>query len=234
MIFIITMVKVHNMKNSEPANSNYGQQSGVAVNTSGGNAGGNIGGNIWGNTGGNAGESTGGNAGESTGGEITQPPAPKEQYTSPKTGKVFTVPNRGYASVTYNGQENTVTAGHVIGAANSYQLYDNFFIVRFDTSVNLSFSLTESSDWKAGKSLALGDMKADSNYVGITGVYGLNDSEYIFSNLGNYRDYFKDAQFTIIERDASTNVMKWYFYVKTSDGSSTLEFEGVVHTVGIE
>ncbi len=161
----------------------------------------------------------------------------KETYTSPKTGTVLTIPEKGRASVVLNGIEKTMPAKNDTYSLNTSSVkYNNRFYVYLDgqtTESNLyvNYYLAEEGDWKAGKSYSFEELKKHyANEITVKGFYRTdnNDYDYSWALFGNI---FKDAQFTIIERDSSTGEMKWYFYIKMSYSNTTNIVEGVAHTV---
>lgn len=181
---------------------------------------------------GSSGSGSSGNAGGSTGG--TQPETPKGAYTSPNTGKVFTIPDKGFATITYDGEERTVPAENKPHTPDEYYKYDNNFHAYLDGSsadlngIYLYFAITEDSSWTAGKTLGLSDMR-DSEKICVSGIYKAYKTDSVYSDLSP--KVFRDAQFTIIERNASTGLMKWYFYVEIAADGTSHTFEGVAHTV---
>lgn len=131
-VLIVALLTAFKPSESVPVGSGYVQQNG---------------GNVGGNTNGNTGGGIGGN---------TQLPVSAEKYTSPKTGKEFTVPEKGHANVSLNGIEKTMPAQNTACTVDVLK-YDNYFDVYFDgiagtaSSFRISYCLSEESDWKAGK-----------------------------------------------------------------------------------
>lgn len=164
----------------------------------------------------------------------TQPETPKGAYTSPNTGKEFTMPDKGFASITYDGEEKTVPAENKPHTPDEYYKYDNYFHVYLDGSsadlngIYLYFAITEDSSWTVGKTLKLSDMR-DSEKICVSGIYKAYKTDRVYSDLSP--KVFKDAQFSIIEWNASTGLMKWYFYVEIAADGTPHTFEGVAHTV---
>lgn len=159
----------------------------------------------------------------------------KETYVSPKTGKKFTMPDAGFASITYDGEEKTVPAQNEPHTPDQWYAYDNYFQVYLDgksdsfKKVYMYYALTKDDSWKTGKTLSLSELQSEGNKISVDGIYSDWSVNAVFSNLSP--KFFKDAQFTIIEMNSSTGLMKWYFYVEISDGSSSHTFEGVAHTI---
>lgn len=228
-MFIVYLTNVHKIGNSEPANSNYGQQSNAAVDTPGGNTGGNAGGN------------TGGNAG---GGGTTQPTTVQTQtYTSEKTGTVFTVPSEGYAQVATNGgSPKTVAAEFKSHEPTEYFNYDSAFIVYPDepSAEYIRFCLTpKTGSWKTGAKLEHSELcvkglkPQQSISIKCTVAY----LGHILESLLSYDlpDYYKDSEFKIIEADSSGKAVKFYFYVEYrvsgSSSSPYYTYEGVANVI---
>lgn len=207
-VLIAVLVTVLKPSESVPVGSGYVQQPG-------------------GNTGGNTGGNAGGN---------TQLPVSEEKYTSPKTGNEFAIPEKGRASVSLNGIEKIMPAQNTECNLDVLD-YNNYFDIYFDgiagtsSSLNISYHLSEGSDWKAGKTYSFDELKSqDCNDITADGFYTDKYGDAMFS-WAQYGNVFKDAQFTIIDRNSSTGEMKWYFYVKMSADNSTNIVEGVAHTV---
>lgn len=166
----------------------------------------------------------------------TQQAVSEEKFTSPVTGAVFSVPEIGRAHVSLNGIEKIMPAENTACTVDVYKC-DNYFNVYFDgltgtaSNLDIKYSLSKGGDWEAGKSYSLEELKdQNTNDITATGFYEDNYGSIMFS-WAQYGNVFKDARFTIIDRNKSTGEMKWYFYVKMSSDGATYTVEGVAHTI---